>query len=728
MHLISPPKECNFNHFCIMCRVCLHSIKLKMHKIALGVSLVFLPLLMHAQLQTTGGISPNDLVQNILLGGGVQVSNVVLTGSGQAYGSFTAGNTNLGLNSGILLTTGIISGPDGPKGPNNRPDAGIDNNYQGSALLNAEFGFSQPTFNATTLSFNFIPQGDSIAFRYVFGSEEYREFVGSEFNDVFGFFISGPNPSGGNYQNQNIALLPNGTKVAINNVNHLTNSQYYFDNELPSPGFFIQYDGYTRVLTARAKVVPCSTYTLRLAIADVADGIYDSGVFLEAKSFSSDGLSMYYTVLNGVSKDTLYEGCGTAAIVIKNTLPQAQNKTINLLLQGNSINGVDYQTLATQVTIPAGADSVVLYTSALADLLNEGVEFLIVTADDPNLCPNIERPSVRIPIADVRPLTVQAMDDQSFPCNNQVVILTAGSTGGVGPVTLTWSPGGLAGSPVPALVGQTTQFVVRAVDACQNSSTDTVLIRVPDVAPLNLKFSPDTVICPGASVLLEAEYGGGIGDLVFVWDNGYSSDSLRQWVSPMSTQIYTVSVADSCGNVLSLSSRVTVRVPEASFTYHYIENNTLIFDSETSPDVVSWLWNFGSSGSDTLEDPIREFLDTGFQVVRLTATNEFGCRVELMDTVYIYPPFGFYIPNTFTPNNDLVNDIFIGYGQGFKEIEWRVFDRWGQEVFVSTHIKRGWDGKRNGEPYPIGVYAYRFELVLPNNSPKVFMGHINLIR
>lgn len=437
-----------------MSEVCRNSSHVKCLRMVFGVMMVLFPMLMQAQLQTTGGITPNDLVQNILLGGGVQVSNVTLTGSGQAYGAFTANNTNLGLNSGVLLTTGIISGPNGPQGPNNRPDAGIDNNFQGSALLNAEFGFTQPTFNATTLSFNFIPQGDSVAFRYVFGSEEYREFVGSEFNDVFGFFISGPNPAGGNYQNQNIALLPNGTKVAINNVNHLTNSQYYVDNEMPSPGVFIQYDGFTRVLTARAKVIPCSTYTIRLAIADVADGIYDSGVFLEAKSFTSDGLSMYYTVLNGVSKDTLYEGCGTAAIVIKNTLPLTQDKTINLLLQGNSINGVDYQTLPTQVTIPAGTDSVVLYTSALADLLNEGVELLIVTADDPNLCPDIQRPSVRIPIADVSPLSVQAMDDKSFPCNNQVVFLTASSTGGVGPASLTWSPGGMVGFPCLLCLGK----------------------------------------------------------------------------------------------------------------------------------------------------------------------------------------------------------------------------------------------------------------------------------
>lgn len=696
-------------------------------RMVIGVILVFFPILVCAQLQTSGGITPIDLVGNILLGGGVGVSNVALTGSPQSYGSFTANNTNLGLNSGIILTTGSISGPGGPQGPNNRPDAGIDNNFGGSALLNNEFGFMYPTFNAATLSFNFIPQGDSVAFRYVFGSEEYREFVGSEFNDVFGFFISGPNPAGGNYQNKNIALLPNGTKVAINNVNHLVNSQYYVDNELPTPGVFIQYDGFTRVLTARAKVIPCSTYTIQIAVADVADGVYDSGVFLEAKSFTSDGLIMYYTVLNGISKDTLYEGCGQAAIVIKNTRPLGVDKTINLLIQGNAINGVDYQTLPTQVTIPANTDSVIIYTSALNDIYNEGLEMLIITADDPNLCPGIARPSVRIPIADVMPLTVQAMDDQSFACNNQFLFLTAFATGGIGSHTLNWNPGGLTGGSVPVLVNESMQFLVTVVDICGNKATDTVLIQVPDVDSLSLVFSPDTVICPGDSVLLEVQYGGGIGNLVFVWDNGYSSDSLSQWVSPNSTQIYTVSVSDSCGNFLSRLNRVFVRIPEVSFTYNYIDNNKLTFDSKTSSDVVSLLWSFGTSGQDTVSDPIRVFIDTGFQVVRLMVTNQWGCQVEMIDTVYIYPPFEFYIPNTFTPNNDLINDIFIGYGQGFKEVVWRIFDRWGGELFLSTNIKRGWDGQKVGE-LQIGVYVYRFELVLPNNQTRVFTGHVNLIR
>jgi gliding motility-associated-like protein len=308
------------------------------------------------------------------------------------------------------------------------------------------------------------------------------------------------------------------------------------------------------------------------------------------------------------------------------------------------------------------------------------------------------------------------------------VFLTASTAGGVGMASLTWSPGNLSGSPVPALVGQSTQFVVSATDVCQNTATDTVYVQVPDAAPLNLTFSPDTVICPGESVLLQAQYGGGIGELVFIWDNGHPSDSLNQWVSPPTSQVFTVSVSDSCGNVLSQSARITVRVPQTQFEYHYIDNNKIIFDSESSLDVVDWLWEFAGSGTDTVEDPIRLFVDTGFQIVRLTVTNEFGCQLQVQDTIYIYPPFGFYIPNSFTPNNDLLNDIFRGYGQGFKDIVWRVFDRWGQEVFVSSHLKRGWDGQREGVPYPLGVYVYRFELVLPNNRPKVFMGNVNLIR
>jgi hypothetical protein len=136
--------------------------------------------------------------------------------------------------------------------------------------------------------------GDTLLFNFAFGSEEYPEFVGSAFNDVFAIFLSGP----GFTPQQNVAQLPDGTPVAINNVNAGLNDDYFIDNEVQM-GEFLAYDGFTTNLTAFAVVVPGESYHFKTAIADVSDMIYDSGVMLEAFRFRSmGGLS---TGLNGVT-------------------------------------------------------------------------------------------------------------------------------------------------------------------------------------------------------------------------------------------------------------------------------------------------------------------------------------------------------------------------------------------------------------------------------------------
>ena len=247
----------------------------------------------YGQLVTTPGAPASSLVQNVLLGPGVTVSNIVYNGSPSAISEFTASGTNLGIASGIVMTTGTTYNNDaGPHGPNDQSNSGVDNSYGGSGLLTGIIGGTQ-TYNAATLEFDFIPYSDTVRFKYVFGSEEYPEFAppnNSSYNDVFGFFISGPGITG----NQNIARLPSGSIVSINNVNQVTNPAYFNNNgdgsnsPFNASPMYIQYDGFTDVLTASSKVQCGETYHLILAIADVGDGIYDSGIFLEANSLSSN--------------------------------------------------------------------------------------------------------------------------------------------------------------------------------------------------------------------------------------------------------------------------------------------------------------------------------------------------------------------------------------------------------------------------------------------------------
>jgi hypothetical protein len=182
----------------------------------------------HAQLSVDISLTPEQMVQN-LVGPGVQISNVTVTACDSSYGYYQSAGTEIGSSQGLLLTTGkalYAVGPNNSIG-NCSTSAGtcdfFDNDCPGSALLN--LAQSRTTYDATQFEFDIVPQGDSLKFKYTFASEEYNEWVGSQFNDVFGFYISGP----GIGTDVNIALIPTtGQVVSINTINALNNQAFYW--------------------------------------------------------------------------------------------------------------------------------------------------------------------------------------------------------------------------------------------------------------------------------------------------------------------------------------------------------------------------------------------------------------------------------------------------------------------------------------------------------------------
>jgi hypothetical protein len=211
-------------------------------------------------------------------GQSIQISNIYIQGHPDAFGYYQAPNHELGLTQGIIMTTGYASGPSGPLGPNNIPNCGLDNGTPSHFLASQIAGLSA-CFNSSVIEFDFSsPVQDTLQLKYLFGSEEYKEYVGSQFNDIFGFFVTaGPGIS----TPVNIALVPGTTTpIAINNVNHINNTTYFHDNEI-IPGAEIQYDGYVSLVTEPFAIEPNQVYHIVLLVSDVGDGIYDSGVFLE---------------------------------------------------------------------------------------------------------------------------------------------------------------------------------------------------------------------------------------------------------------------------------------------------------------------------------------------------------------------------------------------------------------------------------------------------------------
>ena len=236
-------------------------------------------------------VQPADVTQILqcLVGPGVEVSNVVLTAAPGAAGLFTNGAAIIGIDQGIVLSSGNIVTISGP---NLADDTSYDNGYPGDADLNALIPTYQ-TFDATILEFDFTcPDPTAVSFQYVFASEEYNEWVGSAFNDVFGFFLNG----------NNIALVPAscshpGIPVAINNVDcqypysppNGPNCNCYRNNARPEGGGLIdtEMDGLTQTFYATADL-QSGTNHMKLAIADAGDGVLDSNVMIHCQSFACD--------------------------------------------------------------------------------------------------------------------------------------------------------------------------------------------------------------------------------------------------------------------------------------------------------------------------------------------------------------------------------------------------------------------------------------------------------
>jgi len=263
-----------------------------------------------AQIIVNNTISVKDLIENNLIesdNAGVEVFNITFNGVPaenlvtQQVGSFSGGAGIFEINDGILLATGNAKLAEQP---NNSGSAGTDiGGFSSDSDL--ESIASSGINNMAVIEFDFIPTGTQLKFGYSFASEEYNEYVFSDFNDVFGFWITLPDGS-----KSNVAIAPDGAVVAINSVNSSLNPDNYqsneegTDNPLPYPNF--QYDGFTKHLEVNAPVICGDTNHIKLAIADVSDGVWDSGVFLEGNFRSNIEINMDLEIFTNGDSLILY--------------------------------------------------------------------------------------------------------------------------------------------------------------------------------------------------------------------------------------------------------------------------------------------------------------------------------------------------------------------------------------------------------------------------------------
>ncbi len=393
--------------------------------------------------------TPINIVENVLLGTGVELNEIIYNGTNSAVGVFSNGSSYIGLERGIVLSTGFVKTIEEENNDNTNAKGGTSNLSLEDDDLQLIAGDSSTILDIARYEIKFVPESDTLRFRYVFASEEYPEFVCSDFNDVFGFFISGPNPDGGNYNALNIARVPDPNdpsgntflmdNVAINTVNSgsigtlgaidvancsgingsLAFSQYY--NEVPTNEFPV-FDAYLDIFIAKAAVIPCEEYTIKLAIADVKDQDFDSAVFLEGSSLYSPSLSVN---LHSESNDgSIAEGCSVAEMVIEIPSPRNSNTNIPITSLPNGSfpdqadSGIDFLALPGNISIPAGQTSATITFEAIEDNIVEGEEYIYLDIQR-SVC---KRDTVKIKIRDNRLTQVMLPVDTSI-CANAILRL-----------------------------------------------------------------------------------------------------------------------------------------------------------------------------------------------------------------------------------------------------------------------------------------------------------------
>ncbi|MCB0395644.1 MAG: gliding motility-associated C-terminal domain-containing protein [Flavobacteriales bacterium] len=269
--------------------------------------------------------------------------------------------------------------------------------------------------------------------------------------------------------------------------------------------------------------------------------------------------------------------------------------------------------------------------------------------------------------------------------------------------------------------------------ACQSCFTDTVrILDLPVVC-----FGDSTVGCVPLSVMFTNCSDPGA---TYEWDFGSAGVSTEAQptvifdVAGCYDVSLTVTSLEGCVNTTTKPCYIEAYpLPTAGFDANPWTANLfspVVNFTDKSTNAVRWLWSFGDSLTDTIQNPVHEYADTGCYPVWLWMENQYGCIDSTMGTVCIVEVPTLYIPNAFSPNGDGFNDLFMAKGIAIESFEMYVFDRWGNLIYQATDINQGWNGKVEGsqEPAQEDVYVWLVKATDIYGENRKLTGHVTLVR
>ena len=607
------------------------------HTLLIALVSFFLSQSVFAQLTLNAGATPQQLVQTIV-GAGYNISNIKINCPNGAIGQFTNVSSNIGLTNGILLTTGGINIA---QGPNNSPSAGINNGAPGDFDLSNLSGAA--TFDGCSLEFDLIPTCDSLKIKYVFGSEEYPEYVNKQFNDVFAFYISGPGFTG----LQNIALVPGTTlPVSINNINSGKNSQFYVDN---TNGATIQYDGFTTPLLALAKVTPCQLYHLKLVIADVVDGIFDSGVFIQGSTIECPEVAY-----NDIASNTnAVKACADGSFSFCRTGDTTQPFTVKYTVGGTAKSGVDFVALADSVVIPANQKCISTNLVTIPNPGSVGTKTVQIIYQYGS-CPKPD--TISLLIKDPPP--INAGPDLAI-CSGDTAVMglapVAGTTYSWLPVTGLSNPS-ISNPKVTGINNGTGNVVVQYVLSASNSKVGTCLLK--DSLLVTLKASPlakfpvPPSTCVGSNMTFNDNSTSVAGTTITGWFWNFGNNLFDNVQNPTikytGSGTYTVDLQVTDNKGCKDDTSIVIQIwplPDAVFTVKpACQGDSVRFANASSVPsggtILQSIWNFGDGSllnSSTAPAHLYPATSNTY-TAQLIVTSTNNCISFVQEMVNINPP------------------------------------------------------------------------------------------
>jgi gliding motility-associated-like protein len=172
-------------------------------------------------------------------------------------------------------------------------------------------------------------------------------------------------------------------------------------------------------------------------------------------------------------------------------------------------------------------------------------------------------------------------------------------------------------------------------------------------------------------------------------------------------------------------------MPKADFEANPWESDVFspkVRFTDLSYGANAWNWNFGDGESSNIQHPTHIFPDSGTYSVTLSILSKYGCADEITKSIRINPDFAVFIPNSFTPDGDGINDSFGAKGYGITEYKMLIFDRWGELIFESYKYGDNWNGKASNKELESEVFVYKITLKDINHKTHQFIGNVNVIR